>query len=61
MSVSYIGSIIMTRNISFSRRELALLEASEALLFKRKNAALEPEVKFPYVFDSYCKARQTAG
>lgn len=44
-----------------AKREMALIEASEALLFKRNKEGAAPEVRFPYVFDNYDKARQTLG
>ena len=43
-----------------NKREMALIEASEALLFKKSKEAA-PEVHFPYVFDNYSKAKNTAG
>nr|XP_053631811.1 activating signal cointegrator 1 complex subunit 3-like [Cherax quadricarinatus] len=44
-----------------AKREQALREASQAYLFKRCDRVTAPEVKFPYVFDTYNKARQAAG
>jgi len=44
---------------SIPPRELALIEASEALLFKRDKEAA-PEVRFPYVFDNFGKAKALA-
>ncbi|KAK4325026.1 hypothetical protein Pmani_004371 [Petrolisthes manimaculis] len=44
-----------------AKREAALLEASQAYLFKKRDRINMPEVKFPYVFDNYGKAKQTAG
>lgn len=40
---------------------MALIGASEALLFKRNRQTVAPEVNFPYVFDNFSKAKQTAG
>lgn len=47
--------------LTFVGRELALIEASEALLFKRNKEGAVPEVRYPYVFDNYEKAKQTLG
>lgn len=44
-----------------AKREAALLEASQVYLFKKRERVNVPEIRFPYVFDSQNKAKQTAG
>lgn len=44
-----------------AKREAALLEASQAYLFKRQGQRAATEIKYPYVFDNMNKARQSAG
>nr|XP_045603528.1 activating signal cointegrator 1 complex subunit 3-like [Procambarus clarkii] len=44
-----------------AKRETALREASQAYLFKRCDRDNAPEVRYPYVFDNYGKAKQAAG
>ncbi|XP_050739858.1 activating signal cointegrator 1 complex subunit 3-like [Eriocheir sinensis] len=44
-----------------AKRESALLQASQAFLFKKRERAAAPEVKFPYVFDMHGKAKESAG
>lgn len=44
-----------------AKREAALREASQAYLFKRRDRNDAPEARYPFVFDNYNKAKQTAG
>lgn len=56
-----ICDLILLFNFICSYREAALLEASQAYLFKKRDRVNVPEIRFPYVFDSQNKAKQTAG
>ncbi|KAK8385131.1 hypothetical protein O3P69_012135 [Scylla paramamosain] len=44
-----------------AKRESALLQASQAYLFRKRDRVSTPEVRFPYVFDSHGKAKESAG